>query len=175
MAFRPLQSLCLVFCLCFVGASVSAAPFVSPRGYSITPPTAWHLDSSGSSGNDVVIFADKNSDSPPGTPAPNFGVRIGPQGKVKTLDIAKRGMIPAYRKGYPNVVLVSQTYSSVGGKPDLDTTFLIGSPGGLTRIRQVLVLKEKLVYFFTSACPDKVHAKYDPIFAQMLASVRWKP
>ena len=155
MALKLLRRLCLVFCLCFAGASVSATPFVSPRGYGITPPAGWHVDSSGSSGNDVVIFADKNSDSSPGTPAPNLNVRMGPQDKLKTLDIAKRGMIPAYRKGYPNLVLVSQTYSSVGGKPDLDTTVLVGSPGGLTRIHQVLVLKENLFTFLPALARTK--------------------
>ena len=78
-------------------------------------PTGWHGDQSGSSGNDVVVFADKNSDTSQGAVTPNLGVRIGPQGKVTTLEIAKHGLIPMYKKGCPNLVLVSQTYSLLGG------------------------------------------------------------
>jgi|GEM_PF-3441993 len=171
---KALQSLCFSLCLCLTAALASAAPFVSSHGYILTPPPGWHTDQSGSSGNDIVIFTDKGRDSPQGVVTPNLGVRIGPQGKVTTLGIAKQGLIPLYKKGYPNVVLVSQTYSLLGGQKDLDTTFLIGEGMALTRMRQVLVIKNHLVYFFTSATPNKVHAKYDPAFAQILASVRWK-
>lgn len=168
---KPLL-LCVLLLLCLTVPTAHAAPFTSSHGYTVTPPSGWHLNATGSSGNDVVIYT--NSDGTPEIPTPNFGVRIGPQGKIKTLDIAKQGMVGSYRKGYPSLVLVSQAYSSVTGKPDLDTTFLIGRPGHLTRIRQVLVLQSASVYFFTAACPDRIHDKYDAIFAQILASVHWK-
>ena len=169
-----LRHFCLAFCLCIAAAAASAAPFTSPRGYMVSPPPDWHVDSTGSSGNDVVIYTHKNDGDPVGTPAPNFGVRIGPQGEVTTLEFAKRGLIPFYRKGYPNLVLVSQTYSRLDKERDLDTTFLVGNSKTPTRIHQVLVLRNHQVYFFTSACAEQIHLKYDPIFAQMLASVHWK-
>jgi len=42
------------------------------------------------------------------------------------------------------------------------------------RDRQLVVIKNNSVYFFTTVCPNGLHAKYDRVFAQTLASVRWK-
>ena len=56
-----LRHSCLAFCLCFAAAAASAAPFTSPHGYTVTPPPGWHSNSTGASGNDVVIYTDNDS------------------------------------------------------------------------------------------------------------------
>ena len=164
---------CFVLAICLTARIACAEPFSSSRGYHISSLPGWHIDSSGATGNDVIIYTEKSKDIPEGMPEPNLNVRIGPQGGLTTLEIAKRGIIKFYQKAYPNLRLLSQAYSSLGNVRDLDTVFLVGSPHKSIRIHQVLVLKNHSVYFFTSACPEQVHGKYDPFFSQMLKSVRW--
>ncbi len=44
MGLKAFRSLCLTLCLSLAGAVVSAAPFVSTHGYTVTPPPGWTVN-----------------------------------------------------------------------------------------------------------------------------------
>ena len=161
-------------CLCLTAALASAAPFVSPRGgYSLSPPAGWRIDNSHTPGNDVTLFA------PHGSAAglsfvPVFGVKIIPGSGNLTPEDLKQPLADGYRKNFAPATILSETYSTVGGIRAIDVVFTHPRSGSMLRDHQIIVIKGKSIYFFTAVCPDKVHAKYDPAFAQLLASVRWR-
>ena len=164
---------CLAFCLGLTAAGASAAPFSSPRGYSLLVPPGWRVDRSRALGNDVAVRAGKKMDTALLGFLPTLAVKILPASGF-TLNALKQPIIGAYRHAFPGFSLVSQTYSTVGGVRALDMTFTHSQNGILIRDRQVVALKNHTLYFFTTVCPDGFHAEYDPVFARTLASVHWK-
>ncbi len=172
MNTKTLRTACLSFCACLLAALASAAPFVSPHGYTLTPPAGWQVDHTSMPDNDVTIFA--GTGSPGDILRAIFGIKIVPSSSSLTLESFKPLMARELHESFPRATIVSQTYSSVGGVRALDTTFTHSKNGGLVRDRQLVVLKNRSVYFFSAVCTDKLHTKYDPLFAQMVSSVRWK-
>lgn len=166
---------CLFF-LCMPGAlgmeHCFAGPVTSPGGYSLTPPQGWRTDTSGRTGNDLVVFtlvpADKFT--------PNLNVRIGRAGPHDTLAAAKVYVNKTYPARFPQWKLVSQGFSVVGSQQALDTTgtAFIGSPARLMRLRQALVIRSGRLFFFTCVSPETAHTRYDKAFDDILRSVRWK-
>jgi len=164
--------LCFLCGLCVIGVGCClAAPITSPRGYSLTPPQGWRTDTSGKTGNDLVIFTLDPADRF----TPNLNVRIGQAGPHDTLEAAKVFINKSYPAQFSHWKPVSQGLSSIGGRRALDTaaTFTAGSPGRLMRLRQALVIKGGTLYFFTAMSPEETHAKYDKAFDDILRSVRW--
>ena len=169
-----IRSACL-FLLCVPGALGTghcfAGSVTSPQGYSLTPPQGWRTDTSGKTGNDLVVFtlvpADKFT--------PNLNVRIGQAGPHDTLAAAKVYVNKTYPARFPQWNLVSQGFSVIGSRQALDTTgtAFIGSPARLMRLRQALVIRSGRLFFFTCVSPEGAHAKYDKAFDTMLRSVRW--
>ena len=170
MKLKTLQSICLSLGLCFASTLASAAQFVSPRGYSFSVPPGWKAVS-GHSSNDV-IFRYTKSAATDGTPT--FGVKSIPMPAPTTLEAVKPAVIADYNKRFSHVVILSQTYSSLGGVRDLDLVSTNVMGGLPLRLHQVCVLRNGYVYIFSAAYLNKTRTKYDPIVAQMLASVHWK-
>ncbi len=171
MTLKMLRNLCLILGLGLTVAAVSAAPFVSPHGYSVTPPPGWQINPS-HVGDDVVIDYKKNV-ATDGTP--NLRVDITPMGGAATLEALKPAVISGYTKRFPGLVVKSQTFSSLGGVRDLNLVFTEPKNGILMYLHQIYVLKNGSAYIFTAVYPERSRAKYDAPVAQMLASVRWKP
>ncbi len=170
-----LRNVCFSFCLCLVAALASAAPFSSPHGYSLTLPPGWHVEAGGASGDSDDRFSLAPSAAhAPGTGTPNMDVSAQPMQGGVALEDFKKLLGPLYKKKFPGIVIVSQTYSTVGGVRGLDTVFIKPQSGLKVRVRQIYALKSGSLYIFTAAYPEKVHAKYDPIISQMLSSVHWK-
>jgi len=170
---KTLQAVCFSFCLWLTAALASAAPFVSPHGYSFSPPSGWKVDRSHSDGEDVSLFALQGSAAL--VLAPAFSVKFTPASSDITLDDLKQPLADGYRKSFSQIKILSETYTTVGGLRALSIVFTHPKDGSLIHDRQSIVLKNHFFYFFTAVCPDKVHAKYDPIFAKMLSSVHWNP
>ncbi len=170
MNLKTLQSICFSVRLGLLAALASAAPFVSPSGYSLTLPPGWKA-APGHSFNDV-IFKYAKSAATDGTPT--FGVKTSPLPASTTLEAVKPALIADYNKRFSHVVILSQSYSSLGGIRDLDlvsTNVMRSLP---LRLHQICVLRNGYVYIFSAAYLDRTHAKYDPMVAQILASVHWK-
>lgn len=170
---KTFRSLCLAFCLGLLTAGASAAPFASPRGYSLAVPPGWRVNRSRALGNDAAVLAGKRADTAALGFLPTLAVKILPAGGF-TLNTLKQPIITAYGHAFPGFSLVSAAYTTVGGVRALDMTFTHSEGGILIRDRQVAALKNNTLYFFTTVCPDSFHAEYDPVFARTLASVRWK-
>ena len=168
---KLLQTLCVLLFFCLSAAGVSAAPFVSRHGYSVTPPPGWIVHPGRTGGDDVVIDYTKNLAA---DGAPNFRVNLSPVASSVTLEALKPFVLARYARKFPGLVIKSQTFSALGGVRDLDLVLLQPRHGILLRFRQVYVLKNGFAYIFSAAYLEKAHARYDPVLAQMLASVRWK-
>lgn len=165
-----LQIIGLSLSIFLAAVLASAAPFTSPRGYSLSVPLGWKA-AHGHSYNDV-IFKYTKSAATDGTPT--FGVKASPLPAATTLEAVKPAVIADYNKRFSHVVILSQTYSSLGGVRDLDLVSTNVMGGRALRLHQICVLRNGYVYIFSAAYLDKTHAKYDPMITQMLASVRWK-
>ncbi len=167
--FVRLCSSC-AFCVIGLGCCL-ASPVTSPKGYSLTPATGWFTDQSGRvPGDDLTTFTkpDKGTEI-------KLGVRVTKAPNNINLEGAKQFVNKQYPKQFTHWTLVSQTFSSLGGVRDLDTTAtcLFGSPARQMRVRQVIVIKAGSLYFFTSGVPEDDHAQYDKAVSATLRSVRW--
>ena len=170
---KSLQSLCCSLALCLTAALASAAPFVSPHGYLLTPPPGWRIDNSSTSGNDLSLLAPRGSAA--GLPlVPAFAVKITPGSGNLTVEDLNQPLADGYRKTFAPATILSEIYSTVGGLRAINIVLTHPRNGSLVRDYQSVVIKGKSIYFFTAVCPDRVHAKYDGVFAQILASVCWK-
>ncbi len=161
-----------------MAAAASAALYTSPRGYSLTPPLGWHLMThllpAPDPGDNLVAFFEQKPASSSDGVGPVFRIKVTPQDGV-TLEALKTEESAEKKTAFPGMTLLSQTYSSVGGVRDMDTVLVGPSAIGPIRIHQIYVMKNQSLYIFTAAFSDKLRAKYDPLFARMLASVHWKP
>ena len=159
---------CCYVCLCLMAAAASAAPFVSSHGYTVTPPPGWAVNS--------VAEDDANFVFPAGvleglTPSVIIKAGVSPLGMTMASLTAK--LVLGFKTGPPHTVLLSQTSSSLGGVPDLDTIFAATKQGRRFRCRMVYVLKNKFTYIIIAAYPEKTHARYDVSITHMLASFHW--
>ncbi len=163
-----LQITGLSLSILLTAALASAAPYVSPRGYSLNIPPGWRVAPNPLPGRIRIEY--KQS----GSVAAAFGVDVGPQTGDLTLEAAVPGAIAEYKRRFSKVTIKSQTFSSLGGEKDFDIVAIAVLQGHSVCLRQVGVLKNNSLYVFTAGCREKDQAKFDPTFAQILASVRWK-
>ena len=173
----PAFCLLLAFAACLGSAArVAAAPFVSRHGYTLTVPPNWNVVRGPAGGdNDVIMSVKPGTDRTLGAGTPNLNVKYVPLPAKVTLEQFQQSLGPVYKQQFPGMTMLSQKYSTFSGVRGLDMVFLKPQAGQQVRVRQVYALKNSAVYIFTAAYPNAVHAKYDPIVAQMLGSLRWKP
>lgn len=149
--------------------AAEAAPFVSSKGYSLTPPAGWRVDKSGMMGTDVLVIA-----SPVGGFAPNLNVVITPAPPGQTLDDARKQIATMYPRAFAGYKSLAQSFGTQGGVRTLRLMGTYTRQGRLLRMRQIIALKNGSAYTFTCTEPEAVHAKLDPAFDKMLQSIRWK-
>lgn len=150
-----------------MGAAL-AGPFVSSKGYALTPPAGWRVDKSGMMGTDVVVIAPTV-----GGFAPNLNVVITPAPPGQTLDAAPKQIAAMYPRVFSDYKSMSQSFGTLGGVRTLRVMGTYTRAGRRLRMRQVIALKNGSAYTFTCTEPEAVHAKLDPAFDKMLASIRW--
>lgn len=172
-----------LFLLCMPGVlgmgHCFAGPVTSPRGYSLTPPQGWRASTdvkavSGKAGGDLIVF--KIDQTVRFTSSLNVVVRQArPSDPLPTLEAARSYAVKSYPAQFPQWKLLSQRFSSLNGSRDLDTTAscLNASTRRLMRLRQAVVARGRMLFFFTCVSPENAHAKYDKAFDSMLRSVRW--
>lgn len=168
MRIKNIQTVCCSVSLCLMAAFASAAPFVSTHGYTVTPPPGWAVSSE--AGDDAYFVF------PAGalnglTPSVIIRVRVSPSGMTTASLTAK--LVAGFKRAPPNTVILSQKSSSLGGLPDLDTSFQATKQGRRFHCRMVYVLKNKFTYIIIAAFPEKTHARYEASITHMLASFHW--
>ena len=126
-----------------------------------------------SSGEEIILFDVRGSAALPLDPA--FSATVRPTDGPLPLADLKEPLAAEIRKEFAPAVIVSETDTRLGGLPAINIVFTHPRKGSTIRDSQTIVLKNRLIYIFTAVSPDKVHAKYDPAFARILASVHWKP
>lgn len=149
---------------------VTAKPFRSAKGYTITPPANWHLEKSGFMGTDVVFYAQ---------PMHNFAANINvvvtkapPKANLESGLVVLNAMYPHVFTGYKRL---AQGYTSVDGTRAFYNTALQkpGTPPRQLRMHQVVALKNGLNYTFTCTCLATDYAQSSAAFATALKSIRW--
>lgn len=147
-----------------------AKPFISAKGYSVSPPVKWKVNTSGMMGSDVIFIA------PPSRGASASLNVVVTQAPGETLEGGRaqiNKMLPQMFNGYKRV---AQGYTTLGGLRALSTTstYLIGTPPRRLRMKQVVALRKGRAYTFTAAALDNVYARYNTAFTQSLKTVRWR-
>lgn len=146
-------------------------PFASSNGYQITPPAGWQVDTSGIGVNADVAFIGPTGDNSP----PSINVVVltaAPNATLETAQSEINDSLPRIMTGYKQV---SQGYTTIGGVQAFDNTFtyISGTPPEVSRLHQVIVLKNNRVYTFTCGALDSYYPDYDGAFNAALESVRW--
>lgn len=151
-----------------MGHTAQAAPFASPKGYSVAPAPQWTINHTGVMGTDVIIFT-----RAAGGFAPNLNVVITPAPPGQTLEQGRAQVAVMYPRLFTQFHMVKSGYESMGGVRALLVvgTYMHG-PTPLS-MRQDIVVQNGKVYTFTCTAPTAMQARYAPAFAQMLHSVRW--
>lgn len=148
-----------------------AKPYVSSKGYQITPAQGWVVDSSGAYGTDLLVHANPSDGF-----APNLNVLAQPLPAGATLKTMRdmgntqmRQMLTGYKQ-------ISQGYTSIDGLRALKTvaTHTFGTPPRSLFMRQMVAIKGDTVYTFTCTALGSNHTKYDTAFSAMLKSIKWK-
>jgi hypothetical protein len=144
----------------------SAAPFVSSKGYSLTPVPGWQV-SEKNPNTDVVVLGPVY-----GKFRPNLNVTIVQAKPGETLKDGQKEVAAIYPRMFTDFKMISSVI--VPGNPEtLNVTCRCRQVGQVLRIRQMVVLKANRVYTFTCTAPDAAYVRYDAAFTQMLHSVKW--
>jgi hypothetical protein len=159
----------VLFCgllLMLTALAASAAPFVSPKGYSFTPAPGWQV-SRDYPKTDIAVLGPVY-----GKFRPNLNVTITQAEPGETLEEGQKAIAHIYPRIFTGFQMISSTI--VKGHPDtLNVTCRCRQIGQMLRMRQMVVLKANHVYTFTCIAPEAAHARYEAEFAQMLNSVKW--
>lgn len=168
---------CVLLLLWLTVPAAHAAPFTSPHGYSLSVPAGWHIKSPSMSGDDADVVVNQQAAVGGQMTTPLFQVQFRPLDVPATaanLAAINHGALATVRQSFPDLKVLSQTSSTLGGVRDLDCVFTATANGLPLRFHEVLVMKNKGALTFTSICPRQVYPRYAAAYAQMLASVHWK-
>lgn len=176
-ACLPRAIFCLTVCLCFASTAASATPFTSPHGYTMNVPTGWHIYDNIVSSDETRIVADQpvavgRKTAPPFLTMHSSRVdsRVTSEGLIKL----NQTILSNFRERYPNLKVLSQSFSTLDGVRTLDCVFTVTATDSPLRVHDVLVFRRDVATTFMSVCPAQVYSQYAPAYAQMLSSVRWK-
>ena len=176
----PFRAACsfLVLAGCLAATTAGAAPFSSPRGYTLSVPAGWHVRTHPAPGEDANIVVNRQAAVGHRMTTPTFQIQfrsIDPRITSADLKTLNEGVLSTVRQSFPDLKVLSQTSSTLGGVRDLDCVFTATASGISMRFHEVLVIRRGSAFRFSSFCPSQVYPKYAPAYAQMLSSVRWKP
>jgi hypothetical protein len=155
------------------GGTAQAAPYVSPSGFTLTPPDWTRLNSNGAE----AIFT-----APPihrfaaninfvSSPAPRSSYV-----SVKTLFAELMAQTKSsYSQKFPHYKNLSESKTSVAGAPavQLISTIQVGKPMRMVQIHQVYALNNGQFHIFTLTSLPVNFAQNDAAFAAMLRTVKW--
>ena len=177
MTLKAFQSLCLTLGLGLTAALASAAPFTSSHGYSLSVPAGWHVASPALPTDDADIALSQRVAVGNRRTTPMFQVQfrfVDARVTSANLKAINQGALFAVRQRFPDLKVLSQTFSTLDGVHDLDCVFTATANGLPLRFHEVLVVKNRGVFTFTSICPNQIYPRYAAAYAQMLSSIRWK-
>jgi hypothetical protein len=157
----------LPFALIAAAASIALAkPYVSPKGYQITPAAGWQVNSQGLMGANLVIIASSSD----GFRA-NLTVIVRPMpqsmGPKQLREIANEELqkLKDYKQvSQRDIVVDGADGLSTSAEYQTNPTFFM---------HEVVVIKNRTIYTFTCTVLSTNHAKYEAAFASMLKSIKW--
>lgn len=169
VALRRLLPIALLL-LVAAGAAL-AGPYVSQKGYEITPASGWMINNHNLMGTDLVIYA-----KPANGFAANINVIVSPCPSGITLDQLRSAGNAQLRATAANYKTIYQGYTTIDGTKALLTlaTHEMGTPPRPLYMHQDVVIKNGYAYTFTCTALQSNHAAYDTAFTQMLKSIRWR-
>lgn len=152
-------------------APLVQSPFVSSAGYQMTPPLNWQVDTSGRGVNADVFFIGPSADNSP----PSINVIVLAATPGETLQSAQTQINDLMPRIMTDYKLVDQGYTTLGGVQAFynTSTSTSGTPAQVSRLHQVVALKNNRAYTFTCGSLDSDFANYDGAFKAALDSVRW--
>jgi hypothetical protein len=168
---------CFSLCFCLTTAGTFAASFTSPNGYRLTVPVGWHSKTPLLPGDDADIFVNKQVAVGDKMTTPMLQVQFRPINDTvitPSLVDLNQAILAGVRLSFPNLKVLSQSYSKLDGVRSINCIFIATSNGVPLRFQEVLVMKNKKAFTFTGFCPSQVYPRYAAAYAQMLSSVRWK-
>ncbi len=166
---RSIKSFSLCFAMTLLAITmVSAAPFVSPNGYSLTPAAGWRLVRNGFPGADVVVLGLAY-----GRFKPNLNVVVTFAKPGETLQHTQRQIRPDYPHMFNRFKLLSCETSTLHGLPVLNVLGVYQQGTHWQRIRQFCFERGHRSYWFTCTGPEPSPASYEEAFTQMLHTIRW--
>jgi hypothetical protein len=157
--------------LALVVTAAVAKTYSSKRGYTITVPAGWNVDSSGTMGADFIAMA-----RPYNNFTANLNVVVAPASAGQTLAQGRAYINQAYPRVFTNYKKLAQGNTSLGGVPAITITAThdMGTPPKTLRMHQAIVLKNGAVYTFTCTAANADYARFDTAFKSALKSVKWK-
>ena len=145
---------------------VAAAPYKSPAGYTITPPSGWTTKKGGLSGD--VAFQ-----SSTGASIAVVSQAVSPR---ITLEKARTSVLASLQKSPTRAFKVlGQGETTIGGLRALTVagSYQSGKPPAKVRDLLVFVLHGGKVHLFTCTDAEARYSKSTKAFNAALASVRW--
>jgi hypothetical protein len=157
--------------LALVLTAAVAKTYSSNRGYTITTPTGWNVDSSGMMGTDFTMVARPHNGF-----SANLNVVVVRASAGETLADGRKIIDQTHPRFFNNYKKLAQGSTSLGGVPaiTLTATQEMGTPPRTLRMHQAIALRHGAVYTFTCTAANADYAKFDVGFQSALKSVKWK-
>ncbi len=165
-AIRPTAVLMSALALtASVAPRVSAAPYRSANGYTITPPAGW-TTSHGTPGTEVVFMSKTRE---------NINVVTVAVPKSVTLEQARAAGVAQMRRVMTNYKVLGQGYTTLGGQRAavLVSGYMLSQPPIKVRAYQAFAIHNGKLVAFTCTAREATFGKYNSAFMGALSSVRW--
>lgn len=148
-----------------VAPQVSAAPYKSPNGYTVTPPAGW-TTSHGTPGTEVVFMSRTRE---------NINVVTQAVPKGTSLEAARTQTIALLKRMMTNYKVLGQGNSTLGGQRAavLVSGYTLSQPPIKLRAYQSFTIRNGKLYVFTCTARESSYAKFNGAFMRTLSSVRW--
>ncbi len=153
-----------------------AAPYVSPKGFQVTPPAGWHRLNTGGLGAEAIFTAPPSHQFTANvnlvtTPAPPSAA-VSPSALFPQLQAQ---INTAYPRQFGHYQRLSEGMTKVAGAPamQLVATYQMGTPAHTVQVHQVYALRSGQFHIFTLTSLPADFARNNAAFGAMLRTVHW--
>ena len=156
----------LILAVAALAPAASAAPYVSPAGYRITPPAGWTTNLKEAADGHVYF------DSPSTAEIGEFDSPLD-SGETVAGDMAQ--LVASLKKHFPDFKLISQRAGTLGGVPDreMEATYTTGTKHLPLHFRQVIASHGGRMYGFSLTETRALFAQTNTLFDKSLRTVQW--
>ena len=145
---------------------VSAAPYKSPNGYTITPPKGWTTVKD-LAGTEVMFIAPTRANI-------NMVVQHNVPDDIP-LDLVREESINLERQMFTKFKVLSQGTWELGGQRavTLTSNYFLNQPAEKMRLLQVFTVYKNRLFVITCTARDKDFPKYLSTFKQTMQTLKW--